>query len=139
MRERVLITSQIDSGSGFAVVLDGEYAGDAVYIAPKTMKASGASEGDTLLATLLPNQADQRDKVPWFAPFVSSGEVPDTPPEAVRAALSAFDYPVSAEDAGLSLGALYAAHSEGMAVKVTAVESPTAKPVTLWAVSMEVV
>lgn len=139
MKARVLITSQIASGSGFGIVVDGAHSGEAVFIPGKTMVASQTTPQMTVQAELVPNRPDQRDECPWMAPFVLSDDGQDVDVDAVRASLSAFEYPVSAEDAGVSLASLYAAYGQGAVVRVTAQISPTSKPVVMWAASMEVV
>ena len=110
-----------------------------MFIPGKIMQATETSAGDTVVAHLAPNLPEKRAEVPWTAPFIRRSDDSGISPEAVREALSAFDYPVSAEDAGLPLSALYSAHSEGVVVRVTAHETPSSKPVVMWAASMEVV
>ena len=139
MKAKILITDQTEKGSGFATVIEGQHVGEVVFIAGKTMKASETSVGDTVMAELVPNRPEMKSEVPWFSPFIQRDDASQVDVEAVRAALSAFDYPVTAEDAGIELPALYAAHSEAQVVKVVAYQSPTAKPVVMWAASMEVV
>ncbi len=139
MEVKVLIESQISSGTGFGSVTEGEHAGEMVYIPAKTMLATQASAGDTVTAHLTPNVPEKRGEVPWRAPFITREDDSGIHPQAVRAALSAFDYPVSAEEAKMPLSALYAAHSAGMIVRVTAHETPSSKPVVMWAANMGVV
>lgn len=114
--------------------------GESVFVPASVSRAMGLAKGDTVQAKLAPNRqpsATAREPIKWAAIAATSDFGADIDVEAVRAALSGFDYPVRAEEAGVDITALEVAHRLGEVVKVVASQSPTAPKVVMWTDSMD--
>jgi len=116
--------------------------GESVFIPPAVSKTMGLEVSDIVLAKLVPNRdmsenAGKRTPVPWFAPLMARSGDEIMEPEEVHAALDAFEYPVSAEEADVPLVALEQAYQAGKAVKIVILPRPQAERVIMWAADMD--
>ena len=136
----VIITNVVQpSKTAFGVREDN---GESVFIPPAVSKTMGLEISDIVLAKLVPNRdlsenAGKRTPVPWFAPLMarSGDEVMD--PDEVQKWLDDFEYPVSAEEAGLPLVALEQAYQAGKVIKIMVMLKPHAERVIMLAADME--
>lgn len=129
----VIVTNMIASKAAFAVRED---TGEQVYIPASVSRAVELSVIDVVLAKIVPNRDHHgqiNGQVPWLAAIVSRSNEDFIPPEEVEDALDKFDYPVTAEEAGVPLMALQNAHHYGKAVKVVVIPNPKADKVIMWA------
>jgi antitoxin component of MazEF toxin-antitoxin module len=136
----VIITNVIHpTKTAFAVREDNS---EDVFIPPAVSKRLGLEIGDIVLAKIVPNRnmnpnAGSRPPVPWIAPLMARTHEDVLPPQSVKAALSPFEYPVTAEEAELPLVALEQAYQAGDIVKVIVMPSPRAERVIMWAADMD--
>lgn len=129
----LIVTNILPTASAFAVRSD---TGDQVFIPASVSKACDIKHGQVIKGMLVPNKHDSQD-VPWMCPVVVPSDETLQSPEEVYSALDAFDYPVTADEAGVSLFSLQNAHAEGKAVKLIVKENPEAKAVLFWASKMD--
>lgn len=130
----LIVTNVLQPGkAAFAVRED---TGEQVYIPAAVSKACGLEPTHIVKGKLVPNRQNTKD-VPWMAPIILPSEESIETPETVYKALDAFDYPVTAEEAGVSLFSLQNAHQEGMAVKLIVKAKPDDKAVLYWAATMD--
>lgn len=130
----VIVTNLLPTGTSFAVRED---TGEQVFIPASVSKACGLQVSQIAKAILIPNRKEAAD-VPWMAPVVKvDADTNVMAPDAVQKALDAFDYPVTAEEAGCDPISLHNAHQIGKAVKLVVKERADAKAVVYWTASMD--
>lgn len=130
----LIVTNVLEpSKSAFAVRKDN---GEQVFIPSVVSKACGLEPTQIVKGKLVPNRHNSAD-VPWMAPIILPTEESIETPQVVFNALDRFDYPVTADEAGLSLFSLQNAHQEGKAVKLIVKARPEDKAVLYWAASMD--
>lgn len=136
----VIITNVVQpSKTAFGVREDN---GESVFIPPAVSKTMGLQISDVVLAKLVPNKdmsenAGRRTPVPWFAPLMARSADDMMGADEVAAALEAFEYPVSAEEAEVPLVALEQAYQQGRVVKIVVMPKPHAERVIMWAADMD--
>jgi len=111
--------------------------GEQVFIAPSWTKTLDLQVSDIVQAKLVPNAGEQSSQVPWFAAIVTTDADNIMDPEDVATMLSSYEYPVSAEEAGISSASLQMAYQEGHIVKIVIMPKPHADKVIMWAADME--
>lgn len=124
----------VRSRTGFARREDN---GEQVFVAPSWVKTLDLTVSDIVQAKLVPNAGDQAGEVPWFAAIVTNDPDGLLDADQVIERLSAFDYPVTAEDAGIPAASLQMAYQDGHIVKVVVMPAPNADKVIMWAADME--
>lgn len=133
--QTIIVTNVLpNSKTAFAVLED---SGEQVIIPPRVSQTVGLEIGDIVSAIIVPNiNPPERDPskppVPWFAPTVVRVAEDMVTPDEVYEALWGYEYPVTAEEAGLSLMSCQQAYQQGRIVKVVAMERPQAKPIIMW-------
>lgn len=127
-------------GTAFATCVDTK---EAVFIPPKVSRAGALEEGDVVSAVLAENSKmsdmSRADPVKWVAIYVDPemSERAASTPHSVSQTLSKFDFPVTADDAGLDIVSLEAAHRAERAVKIIVCEHPRKPKVVMWAATMD--
>lgn len=129
----LIVTNILPTASAFALRSDN---GEQVFIPASVSKACELKNGQVVKGMIVPNRHDSAD-VPWMCPVIIPTNDDVQTAQDVHRALDAFDYPVTAEEAGVGLFSLHCAHAEGMAVKMIVKENPSSKPVMYWAASMD--
>ena len=136
----VIITNVVQpSKTAFGVREDN---GESVFIPPAVSKTMGLEISDIVLAKLVPNRdlsenAGKRTPVPWFAPLMARSGDDVMEPDEVQKWLDDFEYPVSAEEAGLPLVALEQAYQAGKVIKIMVMPKPHADRVVMWAADID--
>jgi hypothetical protein len=136
----VIITNVVQpSKTAFGVREDN---GESVFIPPAVSKTMGLEISDIVLAKLVPNRdlsenAGKRTPVPWFAPLMARSGDDVMEPDEVQKWLDDFEYPVSAEEAGLPLVALEQAYQAGKVIKIMVMPKPHAERVVMWAADID--
>jgi hypothetical protein len=136
----VIITNVVQpSKTAFGVREDN---GESVFIPPAVSKTMGLEISDIVLAKLVPNRdlsenAGKRTPVPWFAPLMARSGDDVMEPDEVQKWLDDFEYPVSAEEAGLPLVALEQAYQAGKVIKIMVMSKPHAERVVMWAADID--
>ena len=127
-------------GTAFATCIDTK---ESVFIPPKVSRAGALEEGDVVGAVLAENSKrpdmSRADPVKWVAIYVDTemSERAVSEPHSVSERLSEFDFPVTAEDAGLDIVSLEAAHRAERAVKIIVCEHPRKPKIVMWAATMD--
>lgn len=129
----IIVTNMLPTASAFAVRSDN---GEQVFIPAAVSKATDIKIGAVVNAMLVPNRHDSQD-VPWMAPVVVPTETQIETPDDVFKKLDAWEYPVTAEEAEISLFSLQNAHAEGKAVKLIVKEAPDSKAMLYWASTID--
>lgn len=136
----VIVTNVIHpTKTAFAIREDNS---ENVFIPPAVSKRMNLEIGDIVLAKIVPNRnmnpnAASRPPVPWIAPLMARTTEEVMDPVMVKAALSVFEYPVTAQEAEVPLVALEQAYLAGMAVKIIVMPNPRAERVIMWAADMD--
>ena len=136
----VIITNVVQpSKTAFGVREDN---GESVFIPPSVSKTLGLEISDIVLAKLVPNndqsnRSGSRTPVPWFAPLMARSVEDMVDPDEVKAALDQFEYPVTAEEAGIPSAALQQAYQAGKITKIVVMPSPREDRVIMWAADMD--
>jgi hypothetical protein len=129
----IIVTNILPTGSAFAVRED---TGEQAFIPAAVSKATDLKIGMIAQAMLVPNRHDSAD-VPWMAPVIVPSETAIETPDEVFRKLDCFDYPVTADEAEVSLFSLQSAHAAGKVVKLIVKESPEAKAMLYWAATID--
>ena len=130
----------LPKGTAFATRTE---TGEEVFIPPRVSRAANLEDGDVVDAILVENSSppDRADREPvrWLATYVApiDGKTALTDAHSVSEGLSAFDYPVTAAEAGLDLPSLEQAHKMEKAVKIVVSEHPSKPKVVMWAATMD--
>lgn len=126
----ITVTNQLPSGSTFAVT--GGAEPQQVYIPASVAKACGLNVGKSYAAQIVPNAHETADKTPWLAIRVDAlQDEPEPDHIDVQVAFAEHEYPMSADDLGLSDAACIAAWRAGYIVKVT-VQTCGDTPDVMW-------
>lgn len=141
--KQIYITNQLETKSSFGVLASSL---EQVYIPASIGHAANLQVGESYDAAIIPNTHPQSKSTPWMAvrvtergKGVSGGDIPEDDFADVCEALSAFEYPVEAQNSGVDVGRLDKAWRQGRIVRVEARQSPHSEPRILWAADMELV
>lgn len=136
----IIITNVVQpSKTAFGVRED---TGEQVIVPPSVSKTMGLENADIIQAKLVPNidkdgSRGFKNNVPWFAPLVSREAYDEAGLQEAYDNLWGYEYPMTAEDAGVPLAALQELYHQGRIVKIIVMPSPKADKVIMWATSME--
>lgn len=136
----VIITNVVQpSKTAFGVRED---TGESVFIPPSVSKTLELEISDIVLAKLVPNndrsnRDNSRAPVPWFAPLMARSVDDLMEPDEVHEALLEFEYPVTAQEAGIPSAALQQAYQESKITKIIVMPSPRDERIIMWAADMD--
>jgi hypothetical protein len=136
----VIITNVVQpSKTAFGVREDN---GEQVFVPPSVSKTMELEISDIVLAKLVPNndqsnRVGTRPPVPWFAPLMARSVDDMMDPDDVHQALLEFEYPVTADEAGIPSAALQQAYQESKITKIIVMPSPRSERIIMWAADMD--
>ena len=131
--EKIIITNIVDQRrSAFAVRAAN---GEQVYIPAATVKHVNLRPNEVVWAALIENNSfdgTMKNRTPWMSPLITRENISEVDTDKVVDAFDAFDYPVTAEEAGVSDFEAHCAFHDQALAKVILIEGPYADPVIMW-------